>query len=78
MNEAKVGVGMKEVGLKDAQVDFQRQLPTIKNLERVDFVLQIPRGKCIWSWSINVVGANEFKFPNVIFLAQQIMGIPSS
>jgi hypothetical protein len=40
--------------------------------------LQIPRGKCIWSWSINVVGANEFKFPNVIFLAQQIMGIPSS
>ncbi len=48
MNEAKVGVGMKEVGLKDAQVDFQRQLPTIKNLERVDFVLQIPRGKCIW------------------------------
>ncbi len=49
MNEAKVGVGMKEVSLKDVQVDFQRQLPTLKNLEKVDFVLQIPHGKCIWS-----------------------------
>jgi hypothetical protein len=49
MNEAKVGVGMKEISLKDAQVDFQTQLPTLKNLERVDFVLRIPHGKCIWS-----------------------------
>jgi hypothetical protein len=49
MNEAKVGVGIKEVNLKDVQVDFQKQLFTLKNLQRVDFVLQIPSGKCIWS-----------------------------
>jgi hypothetical protein len=49
MNETKVGVGMKEVSLKDVQVDFQRQLLKLKCLERVDFVLQIPCGKCIWS-----------------------------
>jgi hypothetical protein len=49
MNEAKAGVGMKEVSLKDAQVDFQTQLHTLQSLEKVDFVLQIPCGKCIWS-----------------------------
>jgi hypothetical protein len=48
-NEAKAGVGMKEVSLKDAQVDFQTQLHTLQSLEKVDFVLQIPCGKCIWS-----------------------------
>jgi hypothetical protein len=47
--EAKVSVGMKEVSLKDVQVDFQRQLPTLKSLQKVHFVLQIPCGKCIWS-----------------------------